>query len=59
MKIGDLELHPPVWSRIFVPEGTVSVVIINLQKINHFYAFNCHIFQLCVAITKQNSPHMC
>ena len=26
VKIGDLELHPPLWSRIFIPEGTVLVV---------------------------------
>ena len=28
VKIGDLELHPPVWSRIYVPEGNQIVELV-------------------------------
>ena len=28
VRIGDLELHPPVWSRIFIPEGNQAVKLV-------------------------------
>ena len=51
LKIGDLELHPPVWSRIYVPEGMrlnyeITFVLFWLSRYPEFLVYVPKLFKL-------------